>query len=87
MSEEWYPDYPDWMKETRCTPCRLPSEGVGVYDDRKYTPRKCRDCRFAKISKCSDCGKDIRHCLRRPQNGPPDLNVDGERWCVLWMSN
>ena len=83
-NKEWHPNYPNWLKETKCTPCRMPTHDIGRNKKLSYKPVKCRDCKHANISKCSECGKEIRYCMVHPQNGPPSLDIDKPRQCVLF---
>lgn len=85
--KEWKPNFPDWSKEKRCTPCRMPTAEIG--NKRRmlsYKPVKCRDCIFAKISKCVDCGDEIRHCTYlTKQNAPPSTEIDKLRKCIYFV--
>ena len=87
VDKEWKPNFPDWSKEKRCIPCRMPSikDGIGE-SSLSYTPVRCRDCANIQIFECEDCGEEIGYCLR--SKGPPTLELDKKRKCnwYFWVN-
>jgi len=78
---EWHPQKIDWSKETRCTPCRMPSTLGGIKETLKYTPVACSDCKFGRLFHCIDCGEWI--CFCEKSNNPPLSNISKKKKC-LW---
>lgn len=75
----------DWEKETRCTPCRIPTVSIKNIPMLRYIPVTCRTCKYANISKCSECAEEIRHCTYRGfYNSPPSVDIDKKRKCVWY---
>ena len=82
IMNEWKPHFPDWSKEKRCTPCRMPASRDGLGRSAlSYTPVTCRGCKNIDIFPCESCGEEIGYC--KETKGPPTHELDKKRKC-LW---
>jgi len=82
IMNEWHPYFPDWSKEKRCIPCRMPESKVGLGKSKlSYTPVTCRGCKNIDIFPCESCEGEIGYC--NVSNNPPTHELDKKKKC-LW---